>query len=138
MKGGKNCFLLVHVEGLCTHISQQQYLTLSHKRQRRERGTPSLLQKGQRLLRSRDGDDRQASKSGCCSPHRGNSFSRLSPRVSVRPSTGAGDTRSTHILLCSVLPPGPWSQMASHTPSFLLFLSLSPFLSLPFSVKGLL
>lgn len=63
--------------------------------------------------------------------HTGRSVSRLSPMASGQGQVG--DTQRARIPLCSVLPAGPWSSMASHTPSFFLFLSLSQ----PFLVKGL-
>lgn len=128
IKGGKNCFFLVHIEGLCTHISQQQYSTPSHKRQRRERGTPSLLQKEQRLLRSRDRDGRQASESSCCSPHGGERF--LSALTKSQHQQALGHSHSA-VLSASSWPLVPNGLSHTFLPSFsfsLLF-SLPAFLS---------
>lgn len=114
------------------HVSQQQYLTPSRKRQRRDKGTPSLPQKGQRLLRSRGRARRQASESGRCSPHWGKFLSALTKSQRQAKPWGRRHPEDSH---SAVLSASSWPLVPnglSHT-----FLPSHSF-SLPFSLPAFL
>lgn len=136
MKEGKNCFLWVCVEAFA-HFYQLHYLTPSHKRQGRQGGAASPLEKGQRLPRSSDGDGRPVKATATAAFMLGRLFLlTLKCQYQDQGRWHAENSRSS-CAQCCLLAPDPKGPLP-HLPSFLLlFLPLSPFLSLPLSVKGL-
>lgn len=131
MKGGENCFLLVHVEGLRTRFSAAVFDPFTQKAEKGQRH-PQPPTEGTEAPKEQSRARRQASESGRCSPHWGKFLSALTKSQRQAKPWGRRHPEDSH---SAVLSASSWPLVPnglSHT-----FLPSHSF-SLPFSLPAFL